>query len=109
MTVTDPGPVLTALAEPTRRELLELLGRHGEATASWLATSLPVSRQAIVKHLAVLDGAGLVAGRRRGREVLYQNRPDALIDTARWMTDLAVNWERRLEAIKHIAESPASE
>src|SRR5205807_351806 len=63
--------VLVALADPTRRQLLDLLAAYGEATATTLAERLPVSRQAIVKHLAVLDAAGLVTGGRVGREVRY--------------------------------------
>jgi DNA-binding transcriptional ArsR family regulator len=105
MSEPDLGAVLVALAEPTRRQLLDLLTGRGEASASTLARWLPVTRQAIVKHLAVLDEAGLVAGRRAGREVLYRARPERLTDAAGWMTDLAARWESRLDAIKRIAES----
>jgi len=97
--------VLAALAEPTRRELLGLLGALGEATATTLAGRVPVSRQAVVKHLAVLDAAGLVSGRRVGREVRYAVRPAALDATARWMAALAADWDRRLANIKRVAEA----
>jgi DNA-binding transcriptional ArsR family regulator len=97
--------VLTALADPTRRQLLELLAAQGQATATTLATRLPVSRQAVVKHLAVLDAAGLVAGNRVGREVRYAVQPSALDATAQWMADLAAEWDRRLANIKRIAEA----
>ena len=97
--------VISALADPTRRQLLDLLAVHGEVTATTLAEQLPVSRQAIVKHLAVLDAAGLVTGRKSGREVLYAVRPDALNATARWMAALATDWDRRLATIKRIAEA----
>ena len=53
--------VLVALADPTRRQLLDLLSAQGQATATTLAEGMPVSRQAVVKHLTVLDEAGLVA------------------------------------------------
>lgn len=66
--------VFAALADPTRRRLLELLSGRGDATATELAADLPVTRQAVVKHLAVLDQAGLVTGRRDGRERRYQVR-----------------------------------
>jgi len=110
--VTDERPaaaaaidsVLVALADPTRRQLLELLAAQGEATATTLAERLPVSRQAVVKHLAVLDTAGLVSGSRVGREVRYAVRPAALDATARWMAALAVDWDRRLANIKRVAE-----
>jgi DNA-binding transcriptional ArsR family regulator len=97
--------VLSALADPTRRQLLDLLAARGEVTATALAECVPVSRQAVVKHLAVLDAAGLVAGSRVGREVRYAVQPAALDETARWMSALAVDWDRRLATIKHIAEA----
>ncbi|WP_411079181.1 ArsR/SmtB family transcription factor [Streptomyces sp. cmx-18-6] len=97
--------VLAALAEPTRRHLLDVLAEQGETTATALAGRLPVSRQAVVKHLAVLDTAGLVSSRRVGREVRYAVRPDALNATARWMAALAADWDRRLARIKLIAEA----
>ncbi|MFB7615534.1 ArsR/SmtB family transcription factor [Kitasatospora sp. NPDC056181] len=97
--------VLAALADPTRRLLLDLIAAHGEASATTLAGQLPVSRQAVVKHLAVLDAAGLVTGGRVGREVRYAVRPAALDATARWMAALATNWDRRLAAVKRLAEA----
>ncbi|GAB2691579.1 ArsR/SmtB family transcription factor [Kitasatospora kifunensis] len=97
--------VLVALADPTRRQLLDLLAAQGEVTATTLAERLPVSRQAVVKHLAVLDAAGLVSGCRVGREVRYAVRPAALDATARWMAGLAADWDRRLANIKRVAEA----
>jgi DNA-binding transcriptional ArsR family regulator len=101
--------VLVALADPTRRQLLDLLAAQGRATATTLAGELPVSRQAVVKHLAVLDAAGLVSGRRVGREVQYAVRPAALDATARWMAALAADWDRRLANIKCVAEAAERE
>ncbi|WP_369194306.1 ArsR/SmtB family transcription factor [Streptomyces djakartensis] len=97
--------VIGALADPTRRRLLDVLAAQGQATATTLAQQLPVSRQAVVKHLAVLDAAGLVTGSRVGREVRYAVRPDALDTTARWMASLAAEWDRRLARIKRVAEA----
>jgi DNA-binding transcriptional ArsR family regulator len=96
--------VLSALADPTRRRVLTLLAERGEATATTLAGDLPVSRVAIVKHLAVLDRAGLVHGRRQGREVRFSVRTEQLDATARWMAGLAADWDARLAAIKRLAE-----
>jgi len=101
--------VLVALADPTRRQLLDLLAAQGEVTATTLAEHLPVSRQAVVKHLVVLAAAGLVSGNRVGREVLYAVRPAALNATARWMAALASDWDRRLATIKRIAEAAERE
>jgi DNA-binding transcriptional ArsR family regulator len=97
--------VIAALADPTRRKVLDLIATHGEATATTLAERLPVSRQAVVKHLAVLADAGLVSGSRVGREARYVVRPAALDTTARWMASLAAEWDRRLARIKRLAEA----
>lgn len=94
-----------AVAEPARRRLLDLLLAHGEATATSLAAELPITRQAVVKHLAVLDRAGLVTGRRQGREVRYAVRPERLDAATRSMARVAAEWDDRLAAIKRLAES----
>src|SRR3954452_7346238 len=97
--------VLAALNDPTRRQLLDQLSARGQATASTLAGGLPVSRQAVVKHLAVLDAAGLVESTKVGREGRYAVRSEALETTARWMASLATQWDRRLARIKRAAEA----
>lgn len=97
--------VIVAIADPTRWRLLNALAGRGQGTATTLATEVPVSRPAIVKHLGILDRAGLVRSRRAGREVLYYVRPSRLDETARWMSRLASEWDTRLAAIKRIAES----
>jgi DNA-binding transcriptional ArsR family regulator len=96
--------VFAALADPTRWRVLSLLAERGEGTATTLAGELPVSRVAVVKHLAVLDRAGLVAARRQGRAVRYTVRPERLDAAARWMADIASQWDARLAAIKRLAE-----
>jgi DNA-binding transcriptional ArsR family regulator len=100
--------VLAALADPTRRRVLDTVAAHGEASATMIAAELPVSRQAVVKHLAILDRAGLVTNHRHGREVLYAVRPEPLDTAARWISDLAAEWDARLARIKHLAESDPS-
>ena len=97
--------VLVALSDPTRRRVLDLVAAKGEVTATTLAEGLPVSRQAIVKHLGVLDAAGLVVGSRVGREMRYSLRPAGLDATTRWMSSLAADWDHRLAAIKRAAEA----
>jgi DNA-binding transcriptional ArsR family regulator len=98
-----------AVADPTRRRLLDALLAQGEATATTLARELPVTRQAVAKHLAVLDRAGLVESGRQGREVRYVVRPQRLDAAARAMARVAAQWDERLLAIKRIAESSARE
>lgn len=97
--------VLIALADPTRRHLLNLIALSGQATATTLAKKVTVSRQAVVKHLTVLGGAGLVASDRFGREVRYTVCPQKLTETAEWLTNLAMDWDSRLGWIKRAAES----
>ena len=102
----DIEPVLAALADPTRRRVLDAVATRGEATATMIAAELPVSRQAVVKHLGVLDQAGLVIGRKSGREMLYTARLEPLTDAARWMDAIAAEWDVRLARIKRLAELP---
>lgn len=97
--------VLNGLVDPMRRRILDALAVAGSATATTLAARLPVSRQAVVKHLAVLDRAGLVTGARAGREMRYHLRPERLTATADWLAGLAAEWDRRLHAIKYLAET----
>ncbi|HVA52868.1 MAG TPA: metalloregulator ArsR/SmtB family transcription factor [Acidimicrobiales bacterium] len=97
--------VLVALADPTRRDLLERLSLRGEATATALAGDLPISRQAVVQHLTVLDKVGLVRGRRHGREHRFIVRTEPLGETVKWMESLSQQWDRRLRLIQQIAEA----
>ena len=103
MTVPAEG-VFAALADPTRWRVLALLAERGEGTATSLSGELPVSRVAVIKHLTVLDRAGLVQARREGREVRYTVRTEPLGETARWMASIASQWDARLAALKQIAE-----
>jgi DNA-binding transcriptional ArsR family regulator len=94
-----------AVGEPTRRQLLDFLLVRGEATATSLAQKSPLTRQAVSKHLAVLDRAGLVESRREGREVRYSVRPERLDAAVRSMAEVAAAWDKRLQRIKSIAEA----
>jgi DNA-binding transcriptional ArsR family regulator len=96
--------VLAALADPMRRRILNGLSSSGGSTATVLAEELPVTRQAVVKHLAVLQQAGLVVGRKIGREVRYSVAPAPLEETARWMSRLASEWDKPLATVKALAE-----
>jgi DNA-binding transcriptional ArsR family regulator len=95
----------TAIADPSRRRVLDLLVRNGEGSASWLAGQVPFSRQAVSKHLAVLEQVGLISRRKEGREVLYQVEADRLDQATRAMAELARHWDRRLSTIKRLAEA----
>jgi DNA-binding transcriptional ArsR family regulator len=97
-------PVFAALADETRWRVLTELGQ-GEASASALAGRLPVTRQAIAKHLSVLAEAGLVEPVRVGREVRYRALGSRLDETARALDAIGAEWDRRLAEVKRIAES----
>jgi DNA-binding transcriptional ArsR family regulator len=99
--------LLEAVADSSRRRVLDLILVHGDVTPTELAAKLPFTRQAVAKHLAVLDRAGLVDSRRRGREVHYSIRPEHLDVAARAMAKVAARWDERLNAIKRAAESAA--
>jgi DNA-binding transcriptional ArsR family regulator len=100
--------LLEAVADTSRRRVLDLLLAHGAVTPTALAAELPFSRQAVTKHLTVLDRAGLVASTRQGREVRYSVRPEHLDIAVRAMAKVAARWDARLEAIKRVAESSAA-
>jgi DNA-binding transcriptional ArsR family regulator len=93
------GDVFGALADPTRRALLERLSAEGGATATELAARLPMTRQAVTKHLAVLAGAGLVDSRRQGRETRYRPTPAPLGEAVAWMAGVGAEWDERLAAL----------
>ncbi len=95
--------VFHALADPTRRGLLEAVAGRGEATATQLAAELPISRQAVAKHLGVLQDAGLVAAHREGRETRFVPTPAPLGEAIGWMTTLGGRWDDRLAALAEVA------
>jgi len=95
----------SAIGDPSRRQVLDLLVSNGEASASWLARQVPFSRQAVSKHLVVLENAGLISRRKQGREVLYRVEANRLDQATRAMADLAAQWDQRLTTIKRLAEA----
>jgi DNA-binding transcriptional ArsR family regulator len=101
----DSETLVAAVTDPTRRQMLDLLLAHGETTATALAAELPVTRQAVAKHLAVLDRVGLVEGRREGRELRFHINIARLDEANRSLEELAAGWDRRLLAIKKLAEA----
>jgi DNA-binding transcriptional ArsR family regulator len=104
--VTDPVDVLfDALADPTRRQLLQRLVRDGPDTASRLAGELPISRQAVVKHLQGLVEAGLASPERRGREVRYRATPEPLAEAVGWLVDVGARWDDRLGRLDRLARA----
>lgn len=96
--------VFAALADPTRRRLVERLAGGGTVTASGLAGELPISRQAVAKHLGALGRARLVSAKRVGRETHYTLDPAPLADAAGWIAAVGGEWDERLDALRRIFE-----
>ncbi|MGZ8687085.1 MAG: ArsR/SmtB family transcription factor [Gaiellaceae bacterium] len=103
----DPvGAVFAALADPSRRFVVETLAARGSATSTELAAELPVTRQAVAKHLASLREAGLVEPTRAGRETRYRLTPAPLGGAVDWIEHVGAAWDTRLAALaRHLAKS----
>ena len=95
--------VFDALGDPTRRHIVESLAQ-GEASATQLAANLPVTRQAVAKHLTALREAGLVESRRQGRETLYRVNVTPLDAAVAWIVRVGGEWDARLERLRALVE-----
>ena len=105
MKTASDDDMWSAIADPSRRRVLDLLVDGGEASASALAGSVPFSRQAVSKHLVVLERTGLISRHRAGREVLYRVEADRLDQATHAMAEQARQWDRRLDRIKRLSEA----
>jgi DNA-binding transcriptional ArsR family regulator len=104
------GNVFAALADPTRRGMVKVLLRDGSTSVPELSSDLPISRQAVAKHLATLEQAGLLERLPgTGREVRYGLRGEALTPAAAWLRDAEADWERRLGRLKGALEAGSSD
>jgi DNA-binding transcriptional ArsR family regulator len=92
--------VFSALSDPGRRRLLETLAGRESASLSELAAQLPVTRQAVSKHLTALGHAGLVESRRAGRETRYHLTPQPLAEALAWMERIGAQWDERLVRLR---------
>jgi len=101
MTDEHAQRVFLALADPTRRLLLQHLCEEGSGTAAGFATRLPITRQAIIKHLVTLEQAGLVTARETGRERRYLPRPEGLQTVTTWIEDIEAQWDQRLAFLRN--------
>ena len=92
--------VFSALSDPTRRAVIRSLSEEGPSTVTELAARLPVTRQAVTKHLEALEEAGLVASDARGRGARFRLNPRPMTEAMRWMADVGGEWDDRLEALR---------
>jgi ArsR family transcriptional regulator, cadmium/lead-responsive transcriptional repressor len=103
----DVGRVFAALADPTRRQMVQALLRDRTTTVPALTAALPITRQAVAKHISTLDGAGLIERETGGgREVSYRLRSGALGPAAAWIRDAESAWDERLARLKDAVERP---
>ena len=96
--------LFTALADPLRRNLLVNLAENSPRTATQLAREYPITRQGILKHLTVLEAAGLVSVYQEGREKRYSLTPEPLGELEQWIQELGAKWDERLLRLKTMLE-----
>jgi DNA-binding transcriptional ArsR family regulator len=101
---TGPDAVFSALSDPTRREVIRRLSTEGPTTLGELAAELPVTRQAVSKHLAVLEEAGLVQASGDTRRRRYRLTPRPFGDAMGWMVDVGAEWDERLDSLRRHVE-----
>ena len=97
-------PIFAALADPMRRQLLTHLAEHSPRTATQLAADYPITRQGILKHLHILEDAGLVAVHQQGREKRYTLTPEPLGELEQWIKEIGAKWDERLLRLKTFLE-----
>lgn len=102
--MTD-APIFHALADPMRRSLLVNLAENSPKTATQLADEYPITRQGILKHLNILEAAGLVKVRQLGREKRYELTPEPLTELETWLKQLSAKWDERLLRLKTLVEN----
>ena len=91
--------VFAAIADPTRRQLIEKWSAEGSKTATEFAEELPITRQGITKHLKILEEANLVTMKQEGRERRYTLSPQPLAEAVFWVTAVTEQWQRRLQSL----------
>ena len=96
--------VFSALSDPTRRAVIRCLSDDGPTTLARLADALPVTRQAVSKHLSALEQAGLVTATTTGHRRTYRLTPGPLTEAMGWMVDVGAEWDSRLETLRRFVE-----
>ncbi|WP_245316227.1 ArsR/SmtB family transcription factor [Chelatococcus daeguensis] len=104
MRAPDAVPIFAALGDPTRAGILRRLAREGRLSLTQLARGAPITRQAVSRHVAVLEAAGLVAARRHGRELQLTLRPAPLAEAANWLAEVGAAWDGALDRLARQVE-----
>lgn len=102
-------PIFSALADPVRRDLLVNLAKNSPRTATQLAAEYPITRQGILKHLNLLESAGLVTVYQQGRDKRYVLTPEPLSELEQWVQEIAAIWDARLLRLKTFLEDETPE
>jgi DNA-binding transcriptional ArsR family regulator len=108
-TPEQQGPIFAALADPLRRDLLENLAENGPRTATQLSREYPISRQGVLKHLTILEKAGLVVVHQKGREKRFTLTPEPLGELEQWVQEISAKWDERLLRLKTMLEQERDE
>jgi DNA-binding transcriptional ArsR family regulator len=105
----DVATLFAALGEPTRLRLVDALSDGSAQSIASLANGLPISRQALTKHLKVLEAAGVTRSRREGRETVYRIDPGGLLAAEQWIAAVSTQWDSLIDRLKTHVEAPASD
>lgn len=101
----DIAGLFAALGEPTRLRLVDALCDGSARSIATLASGLPISRQALTKHLKVLEAAGVTRSRRKGRETVYRIDPGGLLAAEHWISAVSTQWDSLIDRLKTHAET----
>jgi len=99
--------IFTAVADPTRREMLARMRAEGPLSIKQLSAPLPISRQAVTKHLDILQASGLVRVQKAGRERLHSLDSSPLREVGDWLEPYSREWDERLSQLQRHLEDPA--
>jgi DNA-binding transcriptional ArsR family regulator len=105
--VVAKAPLFDALGDPNRLRILTRLCDRGPCSTSEFTQVVPVSRQAATKHLLLLEAVGLVSSHRKGRERIWQVRPEPLIEASDYLTGLSKRWDDAIERLRVFVEDRA--
>ena len=100
--------VFNALADTTRRSIIDILTTQGAHTATQLSQDMEITRQGVTKHINILIDAGLISTRKQGREVYYDVTPSPLANATQWISNIEAQWDKRLSALQNLIEDQSN-